>query len=76
LTGDHPEEDQSTDNNRGRMVERNRAAGFFFLLAQFGAAIYFIAVSDGSFWAVALGLLQAIVWPGYVVYQVLVVLGA
>jgi len=30
LTGDYPEEDQLTDNDRGKMVERNRAAGFFF----------------------------------------------
>jgi len=69
-------EDQITDNYRGRIVERNGAVGFFFLLAYIGAAIYFISVSDGSFWAVVLGLLQAMVWPVYVVYQVLVVLGA
>ena len=50
--------------------------GFFFLLAYIGAAIYFISVSDGSFWAVVLGLLQAIVWPVYLVYNVLLVLGA
>ncbi len=37
--------------------------GFFFLLAYLGAAIYFISTSDGSFWGVVLGLLQAIVWP-------------
>ena len=65
-----------TNDYRGRIVERNGAVGFFFLLAYIGAAIYFISVSDGSFWAVVLGLLQAIVWPAYVVYHVLVVLGA
>lgn len=65
-----------TDNYRGRIVERNGAVGFFFLLAYIGGAIYFISVSDGSFWAVVLGLLQAIVWPVYVVYHVLVLLGA
>lgn len=65
-----------TDNNRGRIVERNGAVGFFFLLAYIGAAIYFISQSDGSFWAVVLGLLQAIVWPVYVMYHVLVLLGA
>ena len=51
-------------------------AGFFVLLPYIGAAIYFISVSDGSFWAIVLGLLQAIVWPVYAVHQVLVVLGA
>jgi len=50
--------------------------GLFFLLAYIGAAIYFISVSDGSFWGVILGLLQAFVWPVYVVYHVLVILQA
>ncbi|WP_166872996.1 MULTISPECIES: hypothetical protein [unclassified Salinibacterium] len=38
------------------------------------AAIYFVSVSDGSFWGVVLGLLQAIVWPVYVVYHSLLLL--
>ncbi|MEV1130216.1 hypothetical protein [Agromyces sp. NPDC049794] len=45
-------------------------------IAYIGAAIYFISTSDGSFWGVVLGLLQAIVWPAYVVYHALVLLGA
>ncbi|WP_141880390.1 hypothetical protein [Homoserinimonas aerilata] len=62
------------------MAKNNASAaapwGFFGLLAYIGAAIYFVSVSDGTFWAVILGLLQAIVWPVYVVYHVLVLLGA
>jgi len=50
--------------------------GFFHFLAYIGAAIYFISESNGGFWEVILGLLQAIVWPVYVVYHVLRVLGA
>ena len=50
--------------------------GFFHFLAYIGAAIYFISQSDGSFWGVILGLLQAIVWPVYVIYHILVLLGA
>ena len=61
---------------RVRLVERNGPWGFAFLLAYIGAAIYFISVSDGSFWAVVLGLLQAAVWPVYVIYHVLLLLGA
>lgn len=60
---------------RGRMVEKAGPWGFIFLLAYIGAAIYFISVSDGSFWGVILGLLQAIVWPVYVVYHLLALLG-
>jgi hypothetical protein len=48
--------------------------GFFFFLAYIGAAVYFVGVSDGSFWGVILGLLQAIVWPAYLIYHVLEVL--
>jgi hypothetical protein len=50
--------------------------GFIFVLAYIGAAIYFVSVSDGSFWGVVLGLLQAIVWPVYVVFHVLQSIGA
>ena len=57
-------------------IVRDGPWGFSFLLAYIGAAIYFVSVSDGSFWGVVLGLLQAVVWPAYVVYHVLVLLGA
>jgi hypothetical protein len=65
-----------TTNGRGRTIVRDGPWGFFFLLAYVGAAIYFVSVSDGSFWGVVVGLLQAIVWPVYVVYHALVLLGA
>lgn len=66
-----------SDSGRSiRVVEGNGVWGFFFLLAYIGAAIYFIAHSDGGFWSVILGLLQAIVWPVYVIYHVLELLGA
>ncbi|MBB5843016.1 hypothetical protein HD599_001339 [Conyzicola lurida] len=64
-----------TGDNRGRVV-RDGQWGFVFLLAYIGAAVYFVSVSDGSFWGVVLGLLQAIVWPAYVVYYSLAGLGA
>lgn len=62
-------------NSRVKVVERAAPWSFFFLLAYIGAAIYFVSVSDGSFWGVVLGLLQGIVWPVYVVYQALLLLG-
>ncbi len=54
-----------------RVVERNGAVGLFMLMAYIGAAIYFISRTDGGFWGVVLGLLQAIVWPVYLIYYVL-----
>jgi hypothetical protein len=64
------------DGGRTKFVERAGLWSFFGLLAYIGAAIYFISISDGSFWGVILGLLQAVVWPVYLVYNVLLVLGA
>ncbi|PPL20583.1 hypothetical protein [Microterricola pindariensis] len=63
-------------DSRSRVIVREGQWGVFAFLAYIGAAIYFVSVSDGSFWGVVLGLLQAIVWPVYVVYHVLVLLGA
>lgn len=65
-----------TRDSRGRVIVREGPWGAVFLLAYIGAAIYFVSVSDGSFWGVILGLLQAVVWPVYVVYHVLVLLQA
>ena len=45
-------------------------------MAYIGAAIYFISHSDGSFWGVILGLLQAFVWPVYLVFHLLTLLHA
>ncbi|MBW4033060.1 MAG: hypothetical protein HIU88_10395 [Acidobacteria bacterium] len=61
---------------RTRVVERNGAWGLFMLMAYIGAAIYFVSRSGGGFWEVVLSLLQAIVWPAYLVYHALHALGA
>lgn len=50
--------------------------GLIFLMAYVGAAIYFVSRSGGGFWRVILGLLQAAVWPVYVMYHVLKLLHA
>lgn len=62
-----------------KVINNNSSAaawGFPSLVAYIGAAIYFISITNGTFWAVIGGLLQAIVWPAYVVYHVLKLLGA
>jgi len=63
-------------DSRARVIVREGPWGFVFLLAYIGAAIYFISMSNGTFWGVILGLLQAAVWPVYVMYHVLVLIGA
>lgn len=66
----------SERESASRVIVRDGPWGFFFLAAYVGAAVYFISSSDGSFWGVIFGLLQAIVWPAYVVYNGLVVMAA
>jgi len=57
-------------------VRKDGPMGFVMFLAYIGAAIYFIQQSGGGFWDVILGLLQAAVWPVYVIFHVLTLLGA
>jgi hypothetical protein len=61
---------------RTRIVERNGVWGVFMLLAYIGAAIYFISRSGGGFWEVIIALLQAFVWPAYLIFHALQALGA
>jgi len=49
-------------------------SGAIYGLGFVGAAIYYISNSTG-FWNIALGLLKAIVWPAFLVYEVLKFLG-
>ena len=50
-------------------------SGFVFFVAFIGAVVYFVQQSEG-FWGFLLAILQAIVWPAYVVYHGLLLLGA
>lgn len=60
-----------SDHNMGNHASAGAVYGLGFL----GAAIYFISNASG-FWMGAIGLLKAIVWPGYIVYELLKFLGA
>ncbi len=46
------------------------SAGFAYLLAFIGAAVYFIQKAVG-FWAGVLGFLKAAVWPAILLYKLL-----
>lgn len=46
------------------------SSGAVYGFGLIGAAIYFVQHAD-TFWMGALGLLKAIVWPAYVVYELL-----
>jgi len=44
--------------------------GCAYFLGAIGAAIYYVGVA-GSFWGGVVGVLKALVWPAFVVYEVL-----
>ena len=48
---------------------------FAYMLGFIGAAIYYISISTG-FWSGVLGFLKAIIWPLFLVLEVLKFLGA
>ena len=49
--------------------------GGAYCLGALGAAIYYISTATG-FWSGVLGVLKAIVWPVFLVYELLKFLGA
>lgn len=49
--------------------------GAVYGLGFIGAAVYYISTATG-FWMGVLGILKAIVWPGFLVYEALKALGA
>jgi hypothetical protein len=57
------------------MSKSGHAGGGAYFLGFLGAAIYFIGIAT-TFWMGVLGFLKAIVWPVFVVYELLKFLGA
>jgi hypothetical protein len=57
-----------------KVVEKGAPFGGVYLVTFIGAAVYFVQNSEG-FWGFVLAILQALVWPGFVVYHVLQMLG-
>ena len=64
------------ENNTIKISKNEGIGGTFAFMAYIGAAIYFVQQSGGGFWEVILGLLQAIVWPVYVIFHLLNFFGA
>ena len=57
-----------------RSSNPNHVSNAVYGLGFIGALIYYIQVATG-FWAGVVGLLKAIVWPAFLVYEVLKHLG-
>lgn len=57
------------------MSKDSGTSGAIYGLGPVGAAIYFISGAT-SFWAGVLGFLKALVWPAFLVYELLKYIGA
>lgn len=55
-------------------VSKAGGGGAVYGMGFIGAAIYFISTAT-SFWVGLLGVLKAIVWPAFLVYEALLYLG-
>jgi hypothetical protein len=56
-------------------VQKSAPAGAVYGLGFIGAAIYYISTAAG-FWMGVLGILKALVWPAFLVYEALKAIGA
>jgi hypothetical protein len=60
------------DRNAG--VRYGGTGGAVYGLGLIGAIVYYIQIADG-FWLGVLGVLKALVWPAFLVYHVLKLVG-
>jgi hypothetical protein len=56
-------------------VQKSAPAGAVYGLGLIGAAIYYISAATG-FWMGVVGILKALVWPAFLVYEALKSIGA
>ena len=70
------EEKKTSKRNlkKGKMAG-NSSWGSAYFLAMIGAAVYWVQLADG-FGEVLVALLKALVWPAYLVYELLGSIGA
>jgi len=56
-------------------VGKSGCGGAFYGLGFIGAAVYYISIATG-FWNGVLGVLKALVWPAFLIFEALKFLGA
>ena len=61
--------------NRGREIAKSGPTSMILFLGFIGAAVYYIGQTDG-FWLGVLGFLKALVWPAFLVFELLQSVGA
>lgn len=59
---------------KNKKMSHNNSGGGAYALGLIGSAVYYVQQSDG-FWPIIGALLKAIVWPAFVVYDLLKFIG-
>lgn len=64
-----------TENNKKAMKQTytNGGSNAVYFFGFIGALVYYIQQAEG-FWEAILGILKALVWPAFVIYELLVFL--
>jgi hypothetical protein len=65
---------RSIENCKELCKSSKGCGGCFYFLGFIGSAIFYIQQATG-FWAGVLGLLKALVWPAFLVYELLKFIG-
>lgn len=58
-----------------RKISCGESSGAVYGLGFIGAAVYYLG-SAPTFWAGVIGIIKALLWPGFIVYELLAFLGA
>ena len=76
LTTTHSEENEKTAKKHKKWSSKSSgSSSCLYFMGMIGAAVYYISVST-SFWGGLLGFLKALVWPAFMVYDVLTYFGS
>lgn len=58
-----------------KIIHKNTSSNAVYFFGMIGAAVYYISAATG-FWMGVVGVLKALVWPAFLVYEGLKQLGA
>ena len=61
---------ESEHEKKNRNCNNNHSSDAVYGLGMIGAAVYYISIAT-SFWVGVLGFVKALVWPAFLVYEVL-----
>lgn len=68
-------EGKKQEKTKFKCTSNNGCGGFAYFLGIIGSAVYFISSTSG-FWNIVLAILKSLVWPAFLIFELLKYLGA